>query len=270
MLKSVRPATGTTSSELREIRSASEWAGPRVLYIEDSVAQWELLQHHVGSYFELTWVRQSDEVFEALRETDFDIILIDAEFEEGALSGLQIAQYVKGTFEGQLPSIAAGISAQTTSVIFLGEGTTRLTEAALIACGAYALIPTPIDFTKLNFVMTRSFAERLRRISTEAHDAHRESERPRLEAEVATREALRLKAHAETSRLEAEKQAQRALNAIETALELQSETEDAHRDSEFSRQQAELQAEELREVNAQKTSFLKHFCHLFRKDPKGS
>lgn len=206
--------------------SKDNWKGPKVLYVEDNEANWDITSVSLGGHYQLKQAKNSVEAFKLLKDETFDIILMDIELQASDLSGIEITRCLRGLRDDDAPDYASGIYCHESAIIFVTAYTAEYDQATLLEAGGDGLISKPVDFTKLNFTMTK--------------------------AVVGQHHAKLME------RYQAEEVLQAKVDAATTELRLQKEEADGLRSK------AESQAKQLRQLDQQKTAFFQNISHELR------
>jgi len=218
--------TKVTAGNSPSTWNKNDWKGPKVLYVEDNEANWDITSVSLGGHYQLKQAKTSLEAFKILKDETFDIILMDIELQASDLNGIEITRCLRGLRDDDAPDYASGIYCHESAIIFVTAYTAEYDQATLLEAGGDGLISKPVDFAKLNFTMTKAVVGQ-----------HHAKLMERYQAE----EVLQAKVDTATSELRLQKE-----------------------EADVLRSKAESQAKQLRELDQQKTTFFQNISHELR------
>lgn len=131
--------------------------GPRIkaLYVEDEAINWDLVEFHLRERYELSRAKDAQEAIQLLMTKEFDIILLDIQLANSSMSGTELAQLIRGKYEGEQPAYAATFKPSQVPIIFMTAYSGLYTKTDIMKFGGDELVYKPIDFVYLTIVVTR-------------------------------------------------------------------------------------------------------------------
>lgn len=148
---------------IQKLKSSVDNKGikPRILYVEDEEMNWAMAHKRLRSGYDLTQAPTSTAVFDTLRATSYDLILMDIQLKGSDLDGMEICRILRGLNTAPPPSYAAGVLFSE-PIIFMTAYGARYQRDDLIAAGGNELVTKPVDFATLSLALTRLLMRTLR------------------------------------------------------------------------------------------------------------
>jgi len=134
------------------------WTTP-VLYVEDELPNWEVVELRLGKRFSLQWAKSSEEACDRVRAQngEFLAILMDIQLSGSALDGLQLTRTLRGkTDPATRPAFARDLPKVTCPIFFVTAYGNLYSGAQLTEAGADGWMPKPVDFLKLVMLLSRA------------------------------------------------------------------------------------------------------------------
>ena len=142
-----------------EAAPAKQPSAPKksVLYVEDEDLNWLVAAPNLQDKYALTRARNATEAFEAIKNTRFDLILMDIQLANSEFDGISLTRVLRGTYPGFVPEAVKHGPAWTKEVpiIFVTAYTARYSRDELIAAGGSELIGKPVNFVALALTISR-------------------------------------------------------------------------------------------------------------------
>ena len=158
----LKKITGRPHSRADGSKAGGESVKPPILYVEDENTNWEIASLSLSDRYRVTRAKNSQEAFDLIRSTQFDVILMDIQLMGSDLNGIEITQLLKGlTTNAGLP-YTRGVTVKETPIIFVTAYSARYTKQDLVQAGGDDLITKPVDFTRLTLAMSRLMVRKAR------------------------------------------------------------------------------------------------------------
>jgi CheY-like chemotaxis protein len=126
----------------------------RILYVEDEDANWEVTQLSLRGKYELVRAKSSEEAFQLLRSSSFDLMLLDIQLKGSRLNGIETCEVLTGRRGDDVPEFARGVRFSG-PIVFVTAYAALHDREELKQSGARELISKPVDFTHLLMVLSR-------------------------------------------------------------------------------------------------------------------
>lgn len=139
-------------------KSAKTWS---ILYVEDEDTNWEVTEFALRSHHQLERARSDREAFARLRRNNYDLILMDIQLAGSKLNGIEITRVLRGTFVGELPDYAKSIHLGPTPIVFVTAYASAYRRDDLLKMGGNETIYKPVDFVRLQLMLSRLLMRRL-------------------------------------------------------------------------------------------------------------
>lgn len=143
---------------MKKIEPPPMWSTP-VLYVEDELANWEVVELRLGKRFALQWAKSSEEACERVRaqKGEFLAILMDIQLSGSALDGLELTRTLRGKADpASLPAFARDLPRVTCPIFFVTAYGNLYAGPQLTEAGADGWMPKPVDFLKLVMLLSRA------------------------------------------------------------------------------------------------------------------
>lgn len=147
------PASHRVSERRREL----------ILYVEDDDDNWLVAELRLRAAYELLRATTSEQACRLLtqRGSELAAILMDIELRGSELNGVALTELLRGRHgRAGLPAYAQAVPTLSTPVLFVTAHGAKYSDAQLLAIGANAVIPKPVNFGELNIALTRLHLQR--------------------------------------------------------------------------------------------------------------
>ncbi|MDP2270714.1 MAG: response regulator [Archangium sp.] len=143
---------------MKKIEPATIWTSP-VLYVEDELPNWEVVELRLGNRCTLQWAKSSEEACDRVRSQkgEFLAILMDIQLSGSALDGIQLTRALRGKEAvDKLPDFARELPRVTCPIFFVTAYGNLYSGPQLTDAGADGWMPKPVDFLKLVTLLSRA------------------------------------------------------------------------------------------------------------------
>ncbi len=128
----------------------------KILYVEDNNTNWAVADLELSSKYKLTRAVNSWETFQLIKDTKFDLILMDIELAGSDLNGIEITAVIKGKHRGAVPAyVEIADDRREVPIVYVTAYSARYSKQELLSSGADDVITKPVNFTSLSLVMSR-------------------------------------------------------------------------------------------------------------------
>ncbi len=146
------------SDKPRQRRTRLTDSVSKILYVEDEDPNWEVPELALPGIFQWRRARDAREALTLLRDTHYDLILMDIQLGGSDMNGIDICGALTGRSTGALPDFAQGVRTDA-PIVFVTAYSGLYAREELLAHGAKELVAKPVDFPHLLLVISRLMVE---------------------------------------------------------------------------------------------------------------
>ncbi len=146
---------------MKKVEPARMWETP-VLYVEDELPNWEVVELRLGKRFYIQWAKSSEEACDRVRAQngEFLAIFMDIQLSGSALDGLQLTRTLRGKTDlATLPDFARDLPKVTCPIFFVTAYGNLYSSAQLMEAGADGFVTRPIRPETLRRALAPTFGD---------------------------------------------------------------------------------------------------------------